>query len=231
MTAIETIASPSRRTFMTTRALSLVLALVVLAAPLHAQSRGGGGRGGQRRSGPGTGDPEDRPVPWTFLQGDVVLHDKAINVYWIPASLQQAERSELMTSENLMAATTRCVDFEILLPERTAMVEKLGLTGKTPAALIVDRSGAVIRTGSEKDVVKMVSAELAARDEAMFREMTEADRQARAGNNAAAIDLYKKIWDDRCLFTSAGDEARRALKRLGVIVTEPPAKKAPAPVL
>jgi len=209
---------------MTTRVFGLILALAVLVAPLHAQSRGGQ----HRRGGPGTGDPEDRPVPWTFLQGDVVLHDKAINVYWIPASLQRAERSDLMTSENLMAATTRCVDFEILLPERTAMIEKLGLTGKTPAALIVDRNGAVIRTGSEKDVVKMLSAELGARDEAMFREMTEADREVRAGNSAAAIELYKKIWDDRCLFTSAGDEARRALKRLGVVVSEPVTKKVPA---
>ena len=67
----------------------------------------------------------------------------------------------------------------------------------------------------------MLSDELSARDGAMYREMREANQQAGAGDNAAAIENYKKIWDDRCLFPLAGSEAQRALKKLGVTVTEP----------
>ena len=69
---------------------------------------------------------------------------------------------------------------------------------------------------------RMLSGELSARDDAMFKEMMEAGQQASAGNATAAIDLYKKIWDDRCLFPLAGRDAQRALKTLGVTVKETP---------
>jgi hypothetical protein len=77
----------------------------------------------------------------------------------------------------------------------------------------------------------MLSDELNARDEAMYRDMRNAGEAARAGNNAAAIDLYKKIWDDRCLFPLAGTEAQRSLKALGVTVVEPPPVNAVDPQL
>ena len=117
-----------------------------------------------------------------------------------------------------------------MLPERVAPIAKLFPTGPPPAVLMVDRDGKVIRTAaSAKEIEKMVSAELDARDETMLHTMTEADAQVRAGNNAQAIELYKKIWDDRCLFTLAGSEAQRALKRLGVTVAEPVTKSPQSP--
>lgn len=215
---------------MTSRlARLLILTCLVLALPMHAQSRGTPGH----RTGEGSIDEVDPTIPWKFLTSDALLHDKAITIYWLPASLKEAERSSLLTSKSLRDATTRCVDLEIVLPEHAATMAKLQPAGKPVTALMVDRNGAVIRTAANvKEIEKMVSAELAARDDAMFSAMTAADQQVRAGNNAAAIELYKKIWDDRCLFTLAGSEAQRALKRLGVTVSEPatgPAQPLPQP--
>ncbi len=46
-----------------------------------------------------------------------------------------------------------------------------------------------------------------------------------------SVDLYKKIWDDRCLYPLLGAEAQKALKGLGVIVTDTPAPPPPDPNL
>ena len=206
------------------RVLPLVL-LFCLAPPAFAQSR----EQQSRRGGPGTGNPDEHRVPWKFLQTDALLKEQPVTLYWMPVSLEQTGKSRLMTSEILREAATRCVGLEIVLPERAAILDKLGVSGKIPAALLTDREGRVIRRTDNargalaaEDVERMLSAELSARDHAMFKEMMEAGQQASAGNATAAIDLYKKIWDDRCLFPLAGRDAQRALKTLGVTVKETP---------
>src|SRR5260221_3797879 len=52
----------------------------------------------------------------------------------------------------------------------------------------------------------------------MFRDITTARKRANAGEKDAAITLYRKIWDDRCLYPLAGQEAQGALKVLGMTV-------------
>jgi len=199
---------------------ALALALFALVPQAHAQ------RGHSR---PLDTQPPEPRVAWHYLQGDAVLHDKPITLYWIPVSLDDVERSPLTTSRTLLDASARCVDLEIVLPAQAALVEKLGMKGKSPVALIVDRQGNTVRTAENvhgklaaKDVERMLGGELDAREEAMYRDMTSANQQAGAGNRAAAIALYEKIWNDRCLFSTAGAEARHALERLGVIVNDEP---------
>ena len=198
------------------------LALLAVAPLAQAQYQ-------PRRGGPGTGNPDEHRVPWRFVQGDSLASDRPITLIWIPATLEQVDTSRLTTSNALRVASTRCVDMEIAMPDRAAIMKKLGVDGRAPAAVLVDRKGDVIRRAESahgvlavEEVERMVNGELAARDEAMYRDLTAASRQERAGNNAAAIELYKKIWDDRCLFPLAGSEAQRALARLGVVVKEPP---------
>jgi hypothetical protein len=190
----------------------------------------------QRRQGPGTGNPDEHLVPWKFLEGDELTQTAPITLYWIPASLDQAEKSALMRSEKLVDASSRCVALRIVLPEKTNALKKLGVAGRSPAAVVVDRKGTVLRETkagdvSRSDVERLVSDELASRDEAVYRDLHEAGALATAGNNAAAIALYQKIWDDRCLFSMFGNEAQRALKRLGVIVKETPVPPPPDPNL
>jgi hypothetical protein len=216
--------------------LCAALVLLVLCPPAFAQSRN---RGGQqpRRDGPGTGNPEENLVPWKFIEKDVPPPKGPITLYWLPASIAETERSPLMTSLSLGEAALRCVDFQVVVPGSPA-IEKLEAVGKVPTALLADREGHILRRAENvrgvlraDEVERMLSSELAARDEAMYRQMKEASQQTSAGNKSAAIELYKKIWDDRCLFPLAGTEAQRALKNLGVVVQEPPAVHPPDPNL
>ncbi|MEA2569850.1 MAG: hypothetical protein QOI24_1851 [Acidobacteriota bacterium] len=207
-----------------------MLLLFPLATTTYAQSRG---RDDQpRRSGPGTGNPDEGHVPWKFVGGDVLQQQQPITLYWLPASLKEAEQSRLMLSRPLLMAAGRCVDLEIVLPERVAVIEKLGAAGKLPAALIVDRRGNVTRRAANVGVdavERMLEQELSDRDDEMYSHLSEANHAVAAGNNASAISLYKSIWDDRCLFPLAGNDAQRALKTLGVTVddTPPPAPADP----
>jgi hypothetical protein len=214
---------------MSIRSLRLALILLLVTPHLFAQSR---------RGAPGTGNPDAHLVQWRFLEVGASLDKGPLTLYWIPASLEEAKRSRLMTSRALLEDTTRCVGLEIVVPENAAIIEKLGATGRIPTAVLADGEGNVRRRienvrGSLRPeaVERLLSDELAARDEAMYRQMTEANRAATAGNKDAAIAIYKKIWDDRCLFPMAGTDAQRALKKLGVIVQEAAQPRPPDPYL
>ena len=205
-------------------ALCFLLIFFVLTPALFAQ----------RRGGPGTGNPDEHLVPWKFLEKDALVNSAPVTLYWIPSSLEEVNRSRLMNSRALLESSTRCVGLEIVLPENVGTIQKLGATGKVPAAVIADAQGNIVRSinaARPEAVEGLLAGELAARDDAMYRQMTEANRAAAAGEKDAAIALYKKIWDDRCLYPIAGSDAQRALKKLGVIVEAPAETKPPDPYL
>jgi hypothetical protein len=182
-----------------------------------------------RRGGPGTGNPDVQLVPWKYLQSDTLVHEAPVTLYWLPANQEQVTQSPLFDSKILVTAATRCVGFEIVMPERATVVHNLGETGKVPAVLVLDRDGKTLRrfespngTLLTKDVEKLLTTELDERDQTMFRSMMTANQEATAGRNQNAINMYKKIWDDRCLYPLAANEAKRALSQLGVNVQDTP---------
>jgi hypothetical protein len=200
-------------------------ALAVILVPAAFAQRGDA----PVRHGPGTGNPDVQLVPWKYLQNDTLVHDAPVTLYWLPANSGQVTQSPLFDSKTLVTAATRCVGFEIVMPERTTVVHNLGETGKVPAVLVLDRDGKILRKFENpngelltKDVEKLLTTELDARDQTMFRSMMAASQEATAGRNQNAINLYKKIWDDRCLYPLAANEAKHALAQLGVNVQEPP---------
>jgi hypothetical protein len=212
-----------------------VIAFSLLLLPFHAlaQSRREG-----VRSGPGTGDPYESLVPWHFLEKGGALVDAPLVLYWLPASAKETERSPLLSSPELVRDADRCLSFEIVAPEDRVTVEKFGESGKLPAAVLADGKGTVLRrvegAGGRLPpalVEKMVRDELGSRGEAMYASVTEAKKRAVSGDKQGAIDLYRKLWDARCLFPAAGREAQESLKNLGVIVVEPPAHVAVDPNL
>jgi hypothetical protein len=201
------------------------LSLLLFVSPLCAQS----GREGRGRYGPGTGNPDEHLVPWKFFQKDAELVKGPVVLYWLPTSQEEIKRSPLLTSHALLEASGRCVGLEIVVPDDAVTIEKLGATGKVPVAVLVDIQGRVIRTVNSvrgnlalPSVEQAVAGELRARDEAVYRELTEARRAASAGEKEKAVDLYMKIWNDRCLYPLVGIEAQRGLKELGMIVRETP---------
>jgi len=205
---------------VTAALLSLAMATVALAQA-HGQQQ-------PRPQGPGTGNPDEHLVPWRFVEKDSVIESRPLTLYWLPATPDEAERSPMRTSPAFLEFDRRCVALLIVLPDNISLIEKVTTAAKRPAALLVDAQGAVIRTAenvrgllSPAAVEQMVKDELAARDEGMYRSMSEARKRAAAGEKEAAISLYRRIWDTRCLFPLAGTEAQRGLKELGVIVQEP----------
>jgi hypothetical protein len=212
-----------------TRAVLRLSLVLLIAAHVYAQGRPGG---------PGTGKPDDHLVPWKFVETGAAVEKGSLTLYWIPSSQKEMEQSELLSSRLLLEDTLRCVAARIVLPENTATIELLGATGTLPTALLVDSQGTVIRhivnaraVLPPASVEQMVKAELAARDEAMYHQMSDARKRAAAGDKDGAITLYKTVWNDRCFFPMAGTEAQRALKTLGVEVHDVPAPSAVDPQL
>ncbi len=205
--------------------LRKVLPLILLIVAPAALPQSGQGV----RSGPGTNNPYESLVPWHFLAKGGALVNEPLVLYWFPATVPETENSPLLNSRELIQATDRCLHFEIVLPEDAVTIETFGETGKLPAALLADAKGTVFRrvegSGGRLallSVEKMVRDELNARGETMYVRVTEAKKHVAAGDKEGAIDLYRKLWDERCLFPLNGTEAQHALKALGVIVVEPP---------
>jgi hypothetical protein len=216
----------------TVAAMAVLLAFLIIAPSALAQGRS------VRRSGPGTGDNLLHVVPWHFLTKGGPLASVPLVLYWLPASPNDVEESPLQTSKILIQDADLCLGFEIVLPDDAVMVAKFAAAGKLPTALLVDAQGNVIRRVEGVrgklnlvSVEKMVSDELHARGETMYARMTEARKRAASGDKAGAIELYRKLWDERCFFPLAGEQAQHALKDLGVIVVEPPSQFAIDPNL
>ena len=151
------------------RLLCLVsVSVLLINSGIAAQSRD---REQPRRSGPGTGNPDEHHVQWRFLQSDTLLHEQPITLYWIPMSIAEVEKSRLTTSQPLRVAATRCVDLEIIPPEHAGAIRALGAALSAPSAFLVDRKGDVIRRSENvrgvlapEQVERMLTDELSARD-------------------------------------------------------------------
>jgi hypothetical protein len=193
--------------------------MLMIALPLPAQSRG---RSSRR---PGTGDPLENPMPWRFEESAATPDvPGGLILFWLPASDHEMEHSALQSSSKLREASDRCVTLVLVVPADTAMERKLDVYSR-PAAVLTDAHSTVVRrienATSAPAVEQMVVDELKARDEGMYRDLAAARKSAAAGEKEKAIELFRRIWDDRCLFPLAGKEAQNGLKALGVVVEEP----------
>jgi hypothetical protein len=191
------------------RSFRVAITILTFALPVFAQ----GGR-------PGTGNPDIQLVSWKYLDKTAELPKGPFIVYWLPATMKDIELSPLFTSKPLLEDATRCIEFEIVSPDDS----RLGV--KPPAAMIVSDGKTVrqIASANPKEVERMVAAGIDSAEEAVLTELQRARREK-------SVDLYKKIWGDRCLYPLIGLEAQRGLKELGVIVTEPPSTLMPDPNL
>jgi tetratricopeptide (TPR) repeat protein len=206
---------------------------VMLAATLSAATAratcgggGGGGVGGMTPRGGGSEPAQVYHVPWKVVQPGTAAASTPLALYWLPATREEVKGSDLLVSRQLTVYSGQCVGMQLVAPEDTATIEKLGATGKLPAAILVDTEGKVIRQADAVDgklkvgsVEKMLKDELAAREKAVNSQLDEAKKKA-AADKASAIAQYTKVWEQRCLFPSTARKAQRALKDLGVEVKD-----------
>jgi len=173
------------------------------------------------------GQPSDPVwfVPWKVLNpGEGQPHAQLV-VYWFPASRDDMRHSELLTSRTLTLFSSQCVAMYVVRPDDFERVAKLGANGRAPVVLLVDADGReVTHIDNESGALRIATVERIVRDEVHAREdaaeklLDVARAKADAGEKNAAITMYRRVFDQRCLFPRQAHTAQRALRKLGVDV-------------
>lgn len=218
------------------RTLFLMLVLPVLSLPSWATCGGGGGggvggMGGGGSMGPGS-DPQVYQVPWRLLKPEDRPTAGSLVLYWFPSSSTELQQSSLRISRDLSLYATQCVTMAVS-DVRTPAGQKLAADAKLPIVVLTASDGTVIgklenTNGKLKveQVEKLVHDELKQRENALNQELKDAKDKAKAGDNAAAIQLYRAVFDQKCLFPNKAKDAAKELKKLGVTdlgeVADPP---------
>jgi tetratricopeptide (TPR) repeat protein len=217
----------------TPAAAFLTVSIAVCAALPAGATCGGGGGGGRGGMAPG-GEVAEKvyQVPWK-TSGPKDAPSLGLTLYWFPASMEELKLSSLRTSRDLSLYSAQCVAMEVA-DASTAIGAKLEATGKAPIAVLVDASGAVLgRVPGEggklkaAPVEKLVHDELRKREDAVAARLEDARTKTKSGDNAAAIDVFKSVWDERCLFPKKAKDAAKELKKLGTVVDDKAADAAP----
>ena len=166
-------------------------------------------------------------VPWKVLNpGDAPPHAQLV-VYWLPASRDDMRHSELLTSRTLTLYSSQCVAMHVVRPDDFERIANLGANGRAPLVLLLDGDGReVTHIDSEAGALRIATVERILRDQVRTRE-DEADKQldvahakCEAGEKNAAIAMYRRVFDQRCLLPRQARTAQRALRKLGVDVSD-----------
>jgi tetratricopeptide (TPR) repeat protein len=216
-----------------TRTLFLFAFISVLALASWATCGGGGGGGVGGMGGGGmTGDPQVYKVPWRLLRPEDPPVTSGLVVYWFPSSNTELQESSLRNSRDLTLYATQCVTMAVS-DVRTPAGQKFASDAKLPIVVLAAPDGTVIgklenSNGKLKveQVEKLVHDELKQRENTLNQQMKDAKDKAKSGDNAAAIEMYRAVFDQKCLFPNKAKDAAKELKKLGVTdvgeVADPP---------
>lgn len=159
-------------------------------------------------------------VPWEVLEPGAVVNAPLI-LFWIPASAEELRRSELLTSHALTLFSSRCVAMRVVRFNDRVRLTSLGIGADVPAAVLTDRAGNILgRVESKGGALQVAEVEDLVREELDRREaeadarLDRAREHAEDGNDAAAMAIYRAVYEDRCICPRQGRDARRALKKL-----------------
>jgi len=164
--------------------------------------------------------PHPSLVPWKIAEPGDDPHSPLV-LFWIPASRDEVRHSDLLTSDELTLYSSQCVAMRVVRSDDIALLEKLGVEGALPAAVLMDGAGKVLaRVEAEQGVLVLDEVEELVHDE-LDRRITEADAlldDAREKADSGAIDdavaLYRTVWEKRCTCPRQARDAQRALKKL-----------------
>jgi len=207
------------------RAAAICLLGLLRALPAGATCGGGGG-GGRGGMSP-TGDVAERvyQVPWTVISPTDTPPDHGLVLYWFPSTVEEVKKSSLRSSRDLSLYAAQCVAMEIADSSQT-FGRKLDV-GKVPAAVLTDGAGKVLgRVEGEAgflkapDVEKLLRDELKKREDGLNQRLNDARLKAKAGDRPGAIETFKAVFDEACLFPKKAKDASKELKKLGVEVQE-----------
>jgi hypothetical protein len=159
-------------------------------------------------------------VPWKVLEpGEAV--EAPLVLFWIPASGEDLRRSDLITSDELTLYASRCVSMRVVRADDGERFVALGIESPLPLVVLADAKGEVLGTiENVGGVIPVASVEELVRDVLNARaadadeRLDEAQRRADDGELDAATELYRSVWEQRCVCPRQGRAAQRALRRL-----------------
>jgi hypothetical protein len=162
-------------------------------------------------------------VPWKILHRGDTLPAGMLVLYWIPASPDELRHSELLTYRPLTTYSPQCVAMSVVRADDEETIARLDAAGKLPIAMLTAEDGSVLGSVTNERgalraaaVDKLLRDTIAAREVWLGRALDDAPKKLGAGQRDAAVALYRRVWEQRCLFPRHGREAQRALKKLGV---------------
>ena len=159
-------------------------------------------------------------VPWKVLESDEVLTAPLV-LFWIPSSPDAMRRSTMLTSDSLMLFSARCVAMRVVRFDDDTRLAKLEVEEELPMAVLTDGRGRIL--GSVKstygrlsvaDVEELVRNELSEREAQSETLLDEARELTERGDVDAALELYEKVVEARCLCPRQAKAAQKALRRL-----------------
>lgn len=159
-------------------------------------------------------------VPWKVTEpGEAV--EAPLVLFWIPASGEDLRRSDLLTSDELTLYASRCVAMRVVRADDGERLVALRVEFPLPVVVLADAKGEVLGTiASAGGMISVASVEELVRDELSARaadaeaRLDEAYRRADDGELDAAKELYRSVWEERCVCPRQGRAAQRALRRL-----------------
>lgn len=143
-------------------------------------------------------------------------------LYWFPASNDEIKKSSLRESRTLSLYASQCVSMEVA-DYRTPAGQKLIGDAKPPLALLATSDGTPVGKVENKDgmlkvaeVEKLVESEVKKREDALDTNLKAGRDKAKAGDNQAAIQIFRSVVEQKCMFPKKAKEAAKELKKLGV---------------
>lgn len=204
------------------RSVALLLLVLFAAQSSWATCGGGGGGGGGGMSGGGGGSAAPTyPVPWK-VRAPKDPPAQGLVLYWFPLTNDEIKKSSLRESRVLSLYAGQCVAMEIG-DYRTPVGQQMIGESKPPIAVLANADGTPVAKAENKNgflkvdqVEKLVTGEVKERETALDDQLKDAAAKAKAGDNDAAIKLYRSVYDQKCMFPKKAKEAAKELKKLGV---------------
>jgi len=161
-------------------------------------------------------------VPWRVSKPGEPPIREGLLLYWFPSSVPELQKSSLLYSRTLSMYATQCVNLLVAdagTPEGT----KLVAGDKLPVAVLAEPNGNLVAKAENKDgylrveqVEKLLESEMKKREGAVKERLEDAKNKAKGGDNQTAIQEYRTVMEQKCLFPGKAKDAAKALKKLGV---------------
>jgi tetratricopeptide (TPR) repeat protein len=206
------------------RAMSLLMTLLLLAsAPQSWATCGGGGGGGMGGMSSGSAPTEQvYHVPWRLINPQDPPVSSGLILYWLPTGPEEVKRSSLLNSRMLSLYSSQCVTMSVV-DSATPMGQKLAAGDKLPVAVLANPDGTPLAKAENQNgylkvdqVEKLVETEMRKRESAVKEQLEDAKNKAKTGDNQNAIQEYRAVLEQKCLFPGKAKDAAKGLKKLGV---------------